>query len=628
MRSSPRWLRVSRRVTGAAWPLAALVMGFASLAALPELEAREPRHKADAEASKDTDAKKPQFALLTLKSDYDEGTAGSGLFGEIQLHLKDIIDRLDKIAADDKLQGAIIKLRAPGLGLGKVDELRGAIARARKAGKKVYANIESVATKDYLIASACDEIVMAPSGDLLITGLRAEVTFYKGLFDKLGVQADIIQVGDFKGAAEPYTRAEMSPEFRKQLESVIEDYYAQIVERIGADRKLDPGQVKDLIDEGLLSAARAKEAKLVDHVLYEDQFREHLKTTLKADDVKFVKDYGKKKLDADFSGLGGFMKLMELMMGVEPPAKVSRNDKIALIYAVGVISDDEGAGSPLMEAEGITSEVTIKAIREAEADEKVKAIVLRVDSPGGSALASDLIWREIVRAKKPIVASMGDTAASGGYYISMGCDKIVAEPGTLTGSIGVVGGKMAIKGLLSKVGVTTDVIQRGKNSGTFSSMDGFTDSEREAWKRMMQEVYKQFTTKAAEGRKMDLAKLEGLAGGRVFSGRMALANGLVDQLGTLHDAIAEAKTLGGLKSDDKVDLLILPKPKNFFEQLLEGPQVESHLSAPGASLALLASPGASLVPEELRPLVRDARAWSRLFHKPVTLALPYSIEFK
>jgi protease-4 len=604
-----------------------VVLAGCCLAALAGrcVSAKEPAAAVSGSETKEvaTEGKQVKLAVLTLKEDYAEGTAAPGLFGELKPHLREVLTRLDKIAKDDKIQGVVLRLRSPGMGLGKVDEMRGAIARTRHAGKKVYAEIESVTTKDYLIASACDAIVVPPSGELIITGLRAEVTFYKGLFDKLGVQADFIQMGDYKGASEPFTRTDMSPEFRKQFESVIEDYYAMLVERIAADRKLEPAKVKELIDEGLLSAARAKETGLVDYVAYEDEFRDQLKTALKAEDVALVRDYGKKKVDADMSGLAGMMKLMELMTGAESTPKVSRGDKIALIYAVGTIVESEGSASPLMDAEGITSDSMIKALREAESDAKVKAIVLRIDSPGGSALASDLIWREITKAKKPIVASMGDTAASGGYYIAMGCDKIYAEPGTLTGSIGVVGGKMAIKGLLGKVGVTTDTIQRGKNSGVFSIVDGFTDSERDAWKRLMGEIYKQFTTKAAEGRHMDVADLEKLAGGRLFSGRMALANHLVDKLGTLEEAVAEAKTLAGMKAEDKAELLILPKPKNFIEQLLEGPQLETEIGVPALGFS-----SANLLPAELQSLVRSAATWQQLFRRPAATVLPFQVEIK
>ena len=209
--------------------------------------------------------------------------------------------------------------------------------------------------------------------------------------------------------------------------------------------------------------------------------------------------------------------------------------------------------------------------------------MLRIDSPGGSALASDLVWRAVVTCKKPVVASMGDVAASGGYYIAMGAKKIIAEPGTITGSIGVVGGKIAMKGLMDKIGVKTEVISRGKNSGWQSRIEPFTPSEREAWSKSMDDMYRQFTTKAAEGRKIDLKHLQNdLAGGRVFTGRVAVENKLVDQVGTLDDAIAEAKSLAGLKAEEPIDRLNLPKPKTFFESLFgdSGPEDRLKLAVP------------------------------------------------
>ena len=254
----------------------------------------------------------------------------------------------------------------------------------------------------------------------------------------------------------------------------------------------------------------------------------------------------------------------------------------------------------------------IKALREAEEDSKVAAIVLRVDSPGGSALASDLMWREITRikAKKPIVASMGDIAASGGYYISMGCTKIFAEPGTLTGSIGVVSGKLAMKGLYDKIGVSTDVISRGNNSGWMSSDEPFTTSEREVVTRLMKDCYRQFTEKAAEGRNMAVKELESLAGGRLYTGRMAKKCKLVDELGTLDDAIAAAKKMAGLKADDKVEQLILPKPRSFLEGLFGGPMVASQVKT---------------LTHNLLDHFQMAETAVRLFREPVVLMAPVHI---
>jgi protease-4 len=389
-----------------------------------------------------------------------------------------------------------------------------------------------------------------------------------------------------------------------------------LIETISKDRKLDAAKVKELIDEGLFTAQRAKEVGLIDQVAYSDEFRKSVAQAEHVDDPKVVNDYGKKQLEEeDFSGLAGFMKMIELLSGTEQRGRESGNQKIAIIYAVGPISSGESHDSLLGES-SVGSDSIIKALREAEENSKVAAIVLRVDSPGGSALASDLMWREITRikAKKPIVASMGDIAASGGYYISMGCSKIFAEPGTLTGSIGVVTGKLALNGLMDKVGITVDAISRGKNSGWMSSEEPFSDSEKEAVTRIMKDCYRQFTEKAAQGRNLELKTLESLAGGRLYTGRMAKQCKLVDEIGTLEDAVADTKRLAGLKADDKTEWLILPKPRSFLEGLLSG-------------RPLLSSQAKALV-GEVAPVIKQAMTTANLFKEPAVLVMPYRVEVK
>jgi protease-4 len=412
----------------------------------------------------------------------------------------------------------------------------------------------------------------------------------------------------------------MSPEFRRQYESLLDDMFEQTIETIAADRKLDPAKVRELIDTAVFSAQAAKDAGLIDTVAYSDELKPRLQGKLEVDKVELVENYGKKNVDTDFSGMTGMFELFNLMMGVKPQQRMSSTKKIALIYASGVIMSGENSVS-LLGGQTMGSDTIVKAIREAEAEKTVVAIVLRVDSPGGSALASDQIWRAVQQCQKPVVASMGDVAASGGYYISMGCDKILAEPGTLTGSIGVVGGKLVLKGLYDKVGLNTDIISRGENSGLLSELSTFTDSERATWKKMMEEVYRQFTTKAAAGRKMDLAKLDPLAGGRVFTGRQAKANGLIDEVGTLHDAINQAKQLAGLKPDDKTEQLILPKPRSFLDQLFEN---ELGVQSPVARQL-------GNLPGNLSPLMQvlgDVETLQKLFGERSLYLMPYRIQIR
>lgn len=581
---------------------------FVAAAASPVQAADDSTDAKDAKKEKSA----TKLAVLDIDSSFPEGPEQDGLFGEVSVGLTKILERMDQAKNDAKIAGVLLRIREASIGRGKLDEFRAAIARVRKAGKKVYADVRSADSKPYLIASACDEIIMPESGTLAVTGVRAELTFYKDLLDKLGVKAEMMQIGAYKGAAEPLTRSGMSPEFRKQFESVIDNYYNQMIDTIAADRKLDRGKVKDLIDEGIFTAAAAKEAGLIDRVAYLDEFRKDLAEKLKVEDITLVEDYGKKQLDTDFSGIGGMMKFMQMLMGGESQDKGGKNKKIAVVYAVGVITDGESGGGMFSETT-LGGDTLVKAIRDADANPKVVAIVLRIDSPGGSALASDLVWREVVRAKKPIVASMSDVAASGGYYIAMGTKKIIAEPGTLTGSIGVVGGKLALKGLLDKVGIKTESISRGKNSGWESMDEPFTTAEREAWMKSMQDIYRQFTTKAAAGRKLELKHLQDdLAGGRVYTGKMAVDNKLVDRLGTLDDAVAEAKSLAGLKADEPIDRLELPKPKSIFETLFGGSATETRLP----------------IPKELVEQFARAETMRRLFTRPAVLVMPYEVKIK
>ncbi|MHC4875856.1 MAG: signal peptide peptidase SppA [Planctomycetota bacterium] len=516
------------------------------------------------------------WAEITIKGSYPEGASMPGIFGAAVENLAGVLQRLDRAATDEELAGVLLVIDSPSLGWGKLNELRAAVGRVRASGKKVIAVLTDVGTQDYLLASACDRIAIPESGTLMILGVRAEVTFYRNLFNLIGVEADMMQVGEYKGAAEPYVRTEMSPQFREEMEAVLDDYYELIVSTIAKDRGLTDEQVKAAIDSGPHVASAAKELRLVDQVGYRDEVHQVLKDEFGATSLK--RRYGKKKIDTDFSGLAGMMKMMNLMMGVEPRRGASGNAKIAVIHATGVIMPGRSA-TDLFGGEVVGSDTIIKAVRKAKDDDSVKAIVLRIDSPGGSALASDLMWRELKECGKPVVASMGNTAASGGYYIAMGAQTVFAEPGTLTGSIGVVGGKFALGGLYEKIGITTSVISRGQNSGALSSLAKFSDSERAAMQKLMQGIYDQFTSKVAETRGMSREEVEKLARGRVYTGTTAKELKLVDEIGTLDDAIAHAKKLAGLPEDDPIDRIVLPKPTSPFESLFGPLDGDARVSA-------------------------------------------------
>jgi protease-4 len=572
---------------------------------------------ANAVAENKLEKKRVNYAHIELKGSFPEGAALPGLFGDVEETLPGILDRLRKAAEDDRLHGVIIHINGPRVGWGKVHELRQAIARLRRQGKKTFAWLESGSLSDYLIACSCEQVVVPESGMLMLPGLRAEVTFYKKLFDWLEIQPQMLRVGEYKSAAEPFTRAEMSEEFREELQELLDGFYEQAVSQIADSRRLSPDEVRAAIDVGLLTAAQARDRGLVDHVAYEDQITRLIQGGQDHVQVRITKGYGKQRVDTDFSGLNGFLKLMNLLMGVEEPERRSNSPKIAVISAVGPIIT--GASQADLFGEGtVGSSTMIKAIRRARDDDTVKAIVLRVDSPGGSALASDLIWHELKTVQKPVVVSMGDVAASGGYYIAMGADRIFAEPGTITGSIGVVGGKLALERFMAKFGITHSIVQRGKNSGVLSVTTPFTADEQAVLQGLLDEIYRQFTTKAAEGRRMDVDRLEKLARGRIYTGQKAQALGLVDELGTLDDAVAYAQTAAGIAPDVKLERLQLPKPVNPFEALFGSPDTETR-----AARTLL-----QRLPETLQEPLQHLSVIDLLAREPVLTILPFQLRIR
>ncbi len=583
------------------------------------LRAKERAARKAAE-KKAQESKTARYASFTLSGAIPESPGGSGPFSDLSTDLRKLIVRLDKVANDDSLRGVVLHLREVALGGGQRHEIRQAIGRIRAAGKHVVADMEVATGGSYLIASACDEIIMPESGFLHIPGIRAEPLFYKGLLAKVGVEADFVHVGDAKGAAEPYTRKAWSKPVKKNITSLVDDMFDQMIDTIAMERPMSRQAVVDAIDQGLMTATEAKKIGLIDHLAYEGEIRGMLKEHQKAEKVTFVKNYGKKKVDTDFSGPAGFFKLLGMMAGGGDKSS-SRGKKIAVVYAVGPIMTGESESDLFGNSSTMGSTTIVKALHEANEDENVAAIVLRVNSPGGSAVASDIIWSKIQQIEKPVIASMSDVAASGGYYISMGADKVFAEPTTVTGSIGVVGGKMAVGRMMKKLGVTHDLISRGENSGLFSPYQKFTDSERKALVDMMEDTYDQFTAKAAEGRGLTQDRIKELGGGRVYTGRQAEELRLIDKLGDLRDAVAEAKKMADIDSDESVKIVTYPKQEDFFESLFGKNeeqkevrmQVQQALSLGGAS------------PELLEATQRLALMRKMFGREPVVMLTPFEL---
>jgi len=565
-------------------------------------------------------------AHIKLSGAFDEAAAaGESLFGGGSETFRMKLDRITKAKKDKTIGALYLQIEGLDVGWGKMHELRAAILDFKKSGRKVHAYLEDAGMMEYLVAAACDEVVMPECSTVMLTGLRYEITFYKDLLDMLGLKADAVKMGDFKGAVEPFTRSSISAENRRQWEEMAEDNWNQLAECVAASRKgLTAEKVKQIIDDGPFTAKQAQKLGLIDRLAYPEGFQAGIQQALQVDKVSVKKDYAKKKSEEiDFSSPFALLKLLS----APKESRLSDKPKVAVLYASGTIMPGK-SGFSLLGGETVGSMTMVEAIRKAEEEPTVKAIVLRVDSPGGSALASDLIWNELVQCKKPVVASMSDVAASGGYYISMGARKIFAEPGTLTGSIGVFGMKIVLGGLYEKGGVKTEVISRGKNSGINSMTTPFSEGERKAMEASIEEVYNTFLDKAWQGRQRagnTLIKsreaLQALAGGRIWTGRQAKQNGLVDELGTLDEAIACAKEMAGMSKDDEVELWQLPKPGSMLDSLMDR---EASLKAVvGSKLA----GGTGLVPELARRL-RDVEFLLQSPRNHVWAVLPYRVEVR
>ena len=569
-----------------------------------------------------------QIAHIRLAGSLDEApVAADSLFGASPENFKSKLDHILKAKNDKNVTGLLIHLDGLQIGFAKMEDLRQAIAEFKKSGKKVFTYMESGDAKDYLVACEGDRVCMPAPGWLMLVGTRTEILFYKDLFEKLGIRADFLQMGIFKFAAEPFIRNNMSKEARAQYNLVLDDFYKTCylgtVSRSRKGKKdMTLDEVGKIIDQGPFTAKKAKDLGLIDEVAYLDDFQQIMQKSLGVKEIKIVKDYGSEK--AKELDLSNPFSLLKMLGGTKSSSVGNRKDRIALIYAVGPIVSGKG-GASLLGGESVGSTTMIEAIREAEKDPKVRAIILRIDSPGGSALASDLIWKELKSCKKPIIASMSDVAASGGYYIAMGAKKVYAQPGTLTGSIGVVGGKLALGGLYDKVGLKTEIISRGQNSGILSSTHPFSASERKAMEALMKEVYDQFLDKvqenrAAVGKKFTRQQLIDLAEGRIWTGTQALERGLIDALGSLDDAIADAKVMGGLAKETEVDYLVLPKARNFLDSLMEG----------GSPLGSLSSRELSLLRKlpEFGEHARTVEALLQLRTEPVWVMLPHGIRVR
>ncbi len=480
--------------------------------------------------------------------------------------LKDLVRRLDKASADDKVKAVILTFDGMQLGLGQLEEVRQSIERLKVAGKKVFVHAEDLDTRTYALLCAGSRLSLAPQSSLWLTGLYGQSLYVKGLLDKIGVRADYLHMGDYKSAAEMLTQTKPSPQAEENLNWLLDGFYGSLVEMIAKSRSKKPEEIRDLIDHGPYIAGQALQKGLIDAV----EPREEFLTSVKKDvggQMAVDNRYGRQERAA--INLANPLAIFSLLSEMFKTQTTSQKDAVALIYIEGPILPGYGQRSLFGAFNAPFGGDIQKALQKAAESDSIKAVVMRVDSPGGSAQASEVILNAAgrVRAKKPLIVSMGDVAGSGGYYVSCGADAIFADQATITASIGVVGGKLVTTDLWGKLGINWVGYKRGANSDMLSSMQPFSDSQRQLLHDYMRQVYEVFKGHVTKGRGDKLRKpIDEIAGGRVYTGKQALDLGLVDQIGGLQQAIDYAAAKAGIKD---YDVRVLPEPKDFFTSLID-----------------------------------------------------------
>jgi protease-4 len=496
------------------------------------------------------------------------------------------VEELHRLARDDSVDAVVLRSGGLPLGSGRAEELRSGIEELQAAGKKVAFYLESAGDLDYSVASAADRVYAAPQAVLAVNGFSATALFAAAGLDKLGVKAEFVRSGAYKNAPDVFTRSDMSSEQREVVNALLDDVYARYVRRVSLARHLDEEKFRRLLDRGLLTPQEAQAEGLVDALVYPDQLEQEV---------------GKL--------IGGHVALHKI--GTEPlrekDPRWTRPPTVAVVRVEGDIARGEGGEDPLGVVEVAGSESIARRIHRLADDASVRAIVVRIDSPGGDGNASDLIWRELVRARekgKPVVASMGDVAASGGYYVAVGADEIYAEPSTITGSIGVFVGKFDLEELYQSLGVKLVTNKRGKSADLFSTARALTPEERRMMQGWVDVFYQQFLDRVAQGRRLPRERVDELARGRVWSGQQALERGLVDKLGGLREAIQAAKVRARIAPDAPV--------------LLDDP----------GKREVSIGPALQLLPGALRPISARALRALSLLGEPGTVraVLPFDLE--
>lgn len=488
---------------------------------------------------------------IDLGREYSEDPLySSGPFVDSQdVTFRELLASIRAAKDDARVDHLFLHVRGSSLAWANTFELHSQLADFKSNGKPLIAFIEYAGTRDYILASAADEVYVHPRALLDLRGVRAEVMFMKSALDKLGVEAEFERFGAYKGGPEVFLRDDMSEESREAMGAVVDTLHDALVTAIADGRGLTSKEAEAAVANGPYTAEQTKSLGLTDDLRYIDEVREGM-----ADDGED---------EPNFIAVGDYRQAVGNVSGF------TTKGRIALIYGVGAIVGG-GSGDDAVFGRVMGSDTIAKAFETVREDDSIDAVVFRIDSPGGGAVASDVIWREarLTRDKKPVVVSMANVAASGGYWIAMASDTIVAEPTTITGSIGIYGGKLNMAGLYEKLGLSRDGVASTSNADFFSDNRSFTDEERARFRAMLEAGYDAFLHRVAEARGKTTEEVHAVAQGRVWTGKMALEHGLVDELGGLERAIELAKEKAGFQASDRFELVVYPEKKSIFEALL------------------------------------------------------------
>jgi len=500
-----------------------------------------------------------QITLGGSLPEYNPSDALSEYIRGSSLDLKKIRQSLKMAEIDDRIKGVVLNIGFLRTGFAKLAELHQLIEKFQVSGKKVYAYFDYGLTRDYYLASVCDSIFMAPGGTLLITGIAAEMTFYKGLLSKIGVEADFEHVGEYKNAPDMYTRQTMSDYQKEVIDDILDSRYNHLVQAISKNRGIGLEKIRYLIEEvSGFTPEEAMQENLVDGIKYIDEVKDLLKGNLKRISRISASEYA--LVDPASVGLEG-------------------EKRIAVIYCTGTMMGGEDGSDPVF-GRTMGANRVIRDVNRAAQSSSIKAIILRINSPGGSSLAADEIWHAIAEAQKekPVIASISDMGASGGYYIALGADTILAQNLSLVGSIGVYAGKFSLKNLYKKIELNNVYIKRGKNSGIFSLGSKFTDSERKVIQRMISDFYFKFVMKVAENRNRTYEEIDQVARGRVWNGLKGIDIHLIDMIGGLDEAVDIAKDLADIEDETSIRLIYFPKGRSFINQLFSRFSIISNIT--------------------------------------------------